>query len=345
MTVASVDESAIVAHERAAETLLPNTRTGLLLWSLVGVAGFALVSVIPVATYLILLALFGFAHVLTELRYVDGRFSSRLGPMLLPGILGLIAMIAIVRSGVIAGLVPVTLGIGIEIAIGAGLAALAAVVSPARPILIGALVLLFAVMAIASPLHALMTMALLHNLTPLGFFAEALPPREARTVVGGLTIPFLIIPLFIATGVPREAMMAVADVSATWVPLAGPAARHYGAFLPPEVANMSWAIDAFAAAVFAQIMHYLAVIVVLPRVAKARRLTGETLVPWPRGLALLGTIGGLCALLFLYFMLDYAQAKAVYSTFAAIHAWIEVPILLLAVGGGLSLAAAKSNRD
>jgi hypothetical protein len=343
MSVASVGE-AVVARRSASETLLPNTRTGLLLWSTVGVVGFAFVSAIPVATYLVLLALFGFAHVLTELRYVDGRFSSRLGPMVLRGILGLVATIAIVRSVVIAGLIPVSLGIGIEIAIGAGLAALAATTAPSRPILVAALVLVFTAMAIASPLHALMTMAILHNLTPLGFFAEALPQKEARIVVGGLTIPFLVIPLFIATGLPREAMAAVADVSATWVPLGGPAARHLGAFLPPEAIRTTWAIDAFAGAVFAQIMHYLAVIVVLPRFAKARQLTGETLVPWPRGLALLATIGGLCALLFLYFMLDYGQAKAVYSTFAAIHAWLEVPILLLALGGGLSVAAAKSVR-
>jgi hypothetical protein len=96
--------------------------------------------------------------------------------------------------------------------------------------------------------------------------------------------------------------------------------------------------------VFAQIMHYLAVIVVLPRFAKARQLTGETLVSWPRGLALVGMIVGLCGLLFLHFVLDYANAKAVYSTFAAIHAWIEVPILLIALGGGLGVAATKSIR-
>jgi hypothetical protein len=341
MALASVETARTV--DWALETLLPNTRLGLALWLGIGIGGFALVSTIPVATYLVLLALFGFAHVLTELRYVDGRFSARLGSMVLTAILSLVAGIAIVRSAVITGLLPVAFGVGIEIVIGAGLAALAAVVSPARPMMIAGLVLVFTALAIASPLHALMTMALLHNLTPLGFFAEALPAREARSVIARLTIPFLVIPLVIATGLPREAIAGFADVSATWMPIAaGPPIKQFGAFLPPEVVGAPWAIDAFAAAVFAQIMHYLAVIVVLPRVAKARQLTGETLVPWPRGLALLATIGGLCALLFLYFMLDYAQAKGVYSTFAAIHAWIEVPILVLALGGGISLAAGRS---
>jgi hypothetical protein len=187
-----------------------------------------------------------------------------------------------------------------------------------------------------------MTMALLHNLTPLGFFLEALPRTEARTVVLRLAVPFLVLPLVIASGVPREAFAALFETNATWAPLAaGSLARHYAAFLPPEIIASPYALDAFAGAVFAQCMHYLAVIVVLPRMAMARGLTGATLVPWPKGLALLGVIGGLCALLFLYFMVDYAQARAVYGTFAAIHAWIEVPVLLLALGGALSVAEAR----
>ena len=333
------------ARDWADQTLLPNTRVGSVLWSAVGVAGFALVSTLPLATYIVLLALFGLAHILTELRYVDGRFSTRLGSRTLATILTLVGAIAVVRSAVIGGVVPTAFGVASEIAIGACLAGIAAAVSPSRPFAIGALVLLFTALAITSPLHALMTMALLHNLTPLGFFAEALPQREARSVIGALAIPFLIIPLIIATGLPREALAGALALAPTWSPFAvGPPAKHFSAFLYPELIGSKWALDAFAAAVFAQIMHYLAVIVVLPRVAKARQLTGETIVPWPRGLMLLAAIASLCALFLLSFIFDYGQAKAIYSTFAAIHAWIEVPILLIALGGGISLAAAKSAR-
>lgn len=327
---------------RSDETLLPNTGIGLLLWSAVGVAALAAVSTIPIATYLVLLAMFGFAHVLTELRYVDGRFSKRLGGFALKAILGLVAVIAIVRSTVIAGWMPVALGVSLEIAIGVSLAAIAAAASPARPIAVGVLVLVFTAVAITSPLHALMAMALLHNLTPLGFFAEALPAQEARSVIARLCVPFFIIPLIIASGLPAQ-LLNTAGLASSWVPIkAGPIASHLRAFLPPEAIGTDWAINAFGAAVFAQCMHYLAVIVVLPRVAAARSLTGETIVPWPRGLVLLGTIAGLCGVLLLYFMVDYANARAVYSTFAAIHAWIEVPVLILALGGGVGLARQQS---
>jgi hypothetical protein len=309
--------------------LLPDTRAGASLWLGAGLAAFIAVSVAPIATFLILIVGFGFLHVLTELRYVDARFSGRLDRRWLWLMLALVMVIAGVRGLLIFGAIPYDWAIGLETAIGVALAGLGMIFLPRYRFAVGAGVLAFAAIAIASPLHALLTIAILHNLTPLGFFAERLAPEARRRMLAILSIPFVLIPLLIATGAPLAAMQALTGLSPDWTPFsAGPAERHMGAFLPPEFIGERAAYAAFAGAVFAQTMHYLATIVILPRI---QPVAATTIFPWPQGWAFWAYCSVACGALIAFYLSDYGQAKALYGLFAAIHSWIEVPILIAAL--------------
>jgi hypothetical protein len=313
----------------AIDPLLPTSRAGAALWGVAGVGAFAAVSIAPIATFLVLIVGFGFLHVLTELRYVDARFSERLDRRWLWLMLALVFCIAGSRTLLIFNVIPYAWGIGIEAAIGVALAGLGMVLLPRYRIAVAAFILAFACIAIVSPLHALLTIAILHNLTPLGFFAERLAPQERRPVLAILSLPFVVIPLIIATGAPLDLMHGLTGISPDWTPFAfGPAERHMGAFLPPEMIGERAAYAAFAGAVFAQIMHYLAVIVVLPRI---QPVAADTLVAWPKGSAFWGFCAVACGALIAFYLSDYGQAKALYGLFAAIHSWIEVPILIAAL--------------
>lgn len=311
------------------DPLLPTSRAGALLWGAAGVSAFVAVVTAPVATFLVLIVGFGLLHVLTELRYVDARFSRRFERRWLLLALSLVGAIAVIRVLLTFQALPYEWGVGLETAVGTALAILGATLVRRYRIAVAAGIAAFAAIAFVSPLHALLTVAILHNLTPLGFFAERLPQPDRRIVLLTLSIPFAAVPLFIATGLPLQAMSAIAGTSPDWTPFAlGPATRHMGAFLPPEMTDGRYAFSAFAGAVFAQSMHYLAVIVVLPRLQPE---SAHTLVSWPRGSTFWLTTGAACLALIALYVSDYGQAKALYGLFAAIHGWIEIPILIAAL--------------
>lgn len=319
----------------AQDAWLPHKRTGAALWLAVGTAAFIAVTLVPVATFLVLIVCFGLAHVLTELRYVDMRFSARLGGHVVPLILAGIAGIVLARIGIITGVLGHSAGIGIEVSLGLGLALLAATVAQRHRMLIGTGVLAFTLVAVNSPWHALILMALIHNLTPVAFFAEALEGDERRRVLFLIAWPFFLIPLLIATGFPGQAMEALTGITPDWMPFAaGDAERHFASFLPPEVINGPFAMQAFAGAVFAQAMHYWATIAVLPRLGAVVETTPGR-VPWPRGVWFFVFVAGASGALALYFLADYTHARSLYGLTAAVHSWLEVPILIAALGGGL----------
>lgn len=317
---------------------LPVTRDGLSLWAgSIVVSGLA-VMLAPLATFVILLGVFGLAHVLTELRYVDDRFARRLPRLTWHAVIAGVAAIAAVRVASMTGLAPVNLAIAVEVGIGAGLAALAASLVPRHKMLIAAGVLAFTALVIWSPFHALILIALLHNLTPLGFIAEALPAARRRTAVLALLVPFIVLPVLIATGLPREVLGLAGIVPSLWFPPeAGSLERQLAAFLPPEWWSGETALDLFAGAVFAQMMHYTAVILVLPRLAHvAEGGPPAPALPWPRGVTFWAGLSLTCLGLMALYAVDYELARGLYGVSAAIHAWLEVPLLALAAGGALN---------
>ena len=87
-------------------------------------------------------------------------------------------------------------------------------------------------------------------------------------------------------------------------------------------------------------MHYVAVIVLLPRLLQARGgpAPAQTIVHWPDWRSFAVIVAVTSAVAFLVYAASYRDARAAYAVAAAIHAWVELPVLLLALGQGFRSA-------
>jgi hypothetical protein len=279
----------------------------------------------PLLTYAFTLAAFGLAHVLTELRYLSLRFGKRVGAQLGQQLVAACAVIALGRMARQLGLLSATQGTVLELVMGLGLcAAVVPVLARAdarRTVPAIAIVLALALGISLSPIHALLAIAVLHNVSPLALLADAAPPHRRAQVVAWASVVFVLVPLVVLSGAPRSALAALGlvapELGATvW----GPMEQHMRAYLPPEALSRDWALHAFSACVFLQCAHYLAVIDVLPRTLPARdRGWFSRLVP------------ALAAVAFIAFALDFSGARGWYGVIAAVHAWVELPLILIAV--------------
>ncbi len=300
-----------------------------LLWSLAFAAatagGLAAVAYAPLAAYVWLIALFGVPHVLAEMRYVDERFSGRIARAPLAAFGALLAALAAVRLAGTYGYLDARLAGPLELACGAGLAFAAAAAMPRLKLLALGLGALVAYGAYAYPFQTFLIWAWIHNLTPLGFVAEALRGRARTLTLGALSIPFFVVPAIVAAGALGETSTASAF---------GAGAKPLSAFLPRM--PFEDALPLFQAAVLSQVMHYVAVIAFLPWLMRHKGLAaGRPLAPWPSwawfyaGLAAAG-LGSLA-----FYAVDYGGARSAYALAAALHSWIELPVFLLALGGAL----------
>ncbi|MFT5687095.1 MAG: hypothetical protein ACI8RZ_008052, partial [Myxococcota bacterium] len=145
---------------------------------------------------------------------------------------------------------------------------------------------------------------------------------------------FGVVPLLIASGLPGR-LLGVAWQELTVLPTGG-LADNLGAYIPYALHRESWAVSAFSAFVFAQCMHYATVIKVLPQIAPGGRgadaVVGLSRIPrrgWVVGVVVLSAAG------FIGYTMDFREARNWYAIIAAVHAWVEVPVLLLALVPGL----------
>jgi hypothetical protein len=285
---------------------------------------------LPLATYTTVLALFGFAHVASELRYVDCRFGARLGGRL-PGQLGIVLGFAVVvRLAGMQGWLPASLATGLEVLSGAALIGLVCLRMRRHCWLAVAVASVLAAGAIGAPFETLLLLAVAHNLTPLAFLAEALRGRRRRVALTVAGLGFVVLPLLIASGLPYAGLAALGlvDPEATLFQ-AGSLTRNLGAYVPASMLYSDWALHAFAASVFAQCMHYIAVIGVLPRLVEG---AARPILPWPDAVRFRRWLTVGAAALALGFVLDYGLQRQVYALAALVHAWLELPVLALAVG-------------
>lgn len=275
----------------------------------------------PLAVYTISLAAFGLLHVLCELRYVDARFTPRIPRRTVAALSLLLLLIALLRTLGFAGTLPGVFSATAELSL---VALLVVVALPHlrrfRPLGLLALAL-FLLAIFLAPLAALPILALLHNLTPVGFLAEALPAQRRRQALVRCSVVFLAVPAVIACG--RFGPSGFDPLGA------GPLRGHLGAFLPREWTGAAWASSLFAAAVYLQVMHYVAVVYLLPRLSKEWR-PKEALLPWPRPRLFHRAAAAAGALLFVAFALSFRDARAFYGIAASVHAWVEIPLLLMA---------------
>ncbi len=273
----------------------------------------------PVTLYLVALAVFGLPHVLWEMAWVRQTWGAVLPRIFWVSLLGALTIQACARVALWAdriGADVAALCDGVTFAL--ALMAALALFRRARPLQRVGLSLLAIAMPAALIILAdtpyvmaiLAALAIAHNFTPIGLVA-----RDAR--IGRWPARSVLILLFAAP---------VALFVALWVLDAG--ARPGPGWTPAELGWAQGVSPAFAhallpALIWAQCLHYLAVLHLLPKTL-GQAWKG---LPW-RTAALAA-----CALLLLWFLLDFSGARGFYAIAAGAHAWIEWPLILLAMLG------------
>lgn len=301
-------------------------------------AGGLFVAAAPLAAYVWLIAVFGIPHVLSELRYCDERFAGRSSRAALGVVGALLFALCLTRVLHTYGAIPAAIGGKVELCFGA-LLAVSAAAFMRRYRLVGLLVASAVTFgALVYPYMTFLIWAWLHNLTPLAFIAEALSGRERRRVLALLTIPFFVVPGFVALG-GLETIAALFGHDGLAAGSAfGAGLKPLGAFLPMTM-RPDAAIPLFQAAVMAQVMHYLTVIVLMPRLLARGAATGGELAPWPRWPVFYGLLAAAAAVSTAFYWIDFGEARAAYALAATLHSWIELPIFLIALGQGFALPA------
>ncbi|MBK8974680.1 MAG: hypothetical protein IPM29_02030 [Planctomycetes bacterium] len=325
-------------------TTRPERATWPLLAAVPLAAGFAVVW--PLATYAITLGCCGAPHALAELRYVDRRFGARLGGGVGLALATLLAGVALLRLAALAGvdlgvdaLGLARPGLGGAVLELLALGALSAVALPRLGLgpggaLAAVVAAALTLAALRWPLPTLAVLAILHNVTPVGFLAERLRGRARRRALLACVVAFGAVPLWIASGQPASWLAARPDA----LPAIGDVADHLGAFLPASVHTEHWALDVFRAAAFLQCMHYVAVLGVLPRLDHGDAPL-RPLLPWPPARVFAGLLVALALVsAAAFFAWSFRDARRGYAVLAVVHAWVEFPVLLL----GLVAAAPRS---
>jgi hypothetical protein len=289
----------------------------------------------PLLVYSVSLATFGAAHVLCELRYVDRRFGRSLDARRV-GVMGFCLSGAVfARCAGLFGLMQPASAIALELSMVVALALTAAQGRAARRVLAVGVGAALGIATLASPFDTVISLSILHNLTPLAFLWE-IAGRQSRAKSMLIAVIALIgVPLLVATGMPRAALMGLGIGTLAADPLgAGPLAQHLYVYVPRPLIAAASAIDLFSASVVAQCGHYAAVIVVLPAMLAARDPMANGLVPWPRAWIFAIGIVGISVLALCGYANDFVWSRTLYGIAASIHAWIEIPLIVIAMTRG-----------
>ncbi|MEO0841413.1 MAG: hypothetical protein AAF063_21210 [Cyanobacteria bacterium J06643_5] len=287
----------------------------------------------PLATYTLTLASFGLAHVLTELRYVNSRFNQRLNIDLQRKIFVLLLVIVNLRISQLLGVINASTSVPLELICVIGLVILVVPILKIKDwklAILGILVCtILSVGVFWIPTLMMLLLAVLHNLTPIGFIAEKLRGLERKFALSICLIVFVLIPSIIISGYPYHYLSSLNLVAPSANILqAGNLQLHLGAFIPQQLHESFIAIHAFSAAVFLQCMHYAVVLGVLPN---WERNTKNSFLVWNRQSIFEKVVIFLSTLISIYFAQSFTDARKLYSIAAAVHAWVEFPILLLAL--------------
>ena len=294
----------------------------------------------PVWLYSTSLAVFGGMHVLSELRYVELRFGTRLRSLWVP-VAVLLAGLVLLRASAAAHIWPRDiLQLRLE---HLGVIGLALVCMPRlfrsglRPTLVGGMVVAIVGWGLVErPVLTAFVLSALHNWTPVGFLAEALPGGERRKGLVLGVLGFGVIPLMLMLGWGQAALQGglgpLLELPRLLPELLSGSVSDQVAGWPRTIRQELDAPALFGALAFAQCMHYLAVIGLMPRICPEPARPAQA---W-----LLGRIAaphfwmmtvGLSGVLLVGFGLDFELSRQWYFVPATLHAWIELPALLLAL--------------
>ena len=278
---------------------------------------------------------------LSELRYVDRRFGRRLDRGLVTPVLAMLAGIVAIRAATVFHLIPPAIGVPAELA-GVGMMALACARGTIRrKTLALAAGLALGAATLLAPFDTAITLSVLHNLTPLAFFWQLAPAGQRGRVMAPAVAALLVLPLLVATGLPRLGLdglgVAVSD------PLgAGPLSANLSVYVPPVLEGSRHAVDLFTAAVVAQGGHYIAVIAVLPMLLARFDPQARGLLPWPAARVFAALVLVIAIASLAGFLGGFGEARAIYGLAASFHAWIELPILIVALTAAQPSSSPKS---
>lgn len=291
----------------------------------------------PLLSYSSTLAFFGLTHVLSELRFIDQRFGARLKRSFAITICALLVGVVCLRTAMVLGFMPLKMAFNGEVVLifFIALASLINIESKTikSKVLPFVVALLLALGLFVSPISTILILAVLHNLTPMGFILEITPPGSKKLAFLLCSAVFLLIPALIGSGLLATLLEPLVGIhnNVSIFPT-GPLDKHLGVFLPSFLKKTDWAVNGFSAIVFAQCMHYLAVIYVMPLFIKIfmHKEEAKPYVPWPNNYLFWFMIFVATSALLVFYWQDFAWARSLYGIAAAVHAYIEIPILLFA---------------
>jgi len=276
---------------------------------------------LPLPLYLLSLAVFGLPHVIWEMGFLRSRYAARWPKRWWYALGAVLLAQAGVRGAVWLGSYPAGLSQIIDL-FALMLLALMVVLAPMRCgwrvrslglMLAGVIVWLLEQGDILTPL---LLLALVHNMTPLAMAWDL-----ARDDVSARPLAWLVSGLFVlpaAIIVWGEGMQAWATAAfVDYAPL-------LDSQLPTQWGGMRRQAI-LSAIVLSQCLHYYCVIRLLPN-AESQRIGRKVLSPTVK-------IGTLLASMLLigYYVIDYSAARKLYAVAAGAHAWLEWPVLLMAL--------------
>jgi hypothetical protein len=270
----------------------------------------------PVALYLSVLAWLGLPHVLWEATWVSRAWLPSLPRTVWFGVAAALATQALTRSALAMD------RIDAMTAANADLVSLALAVAAVLPLLRGASVgvwlarflALIAIPALlvstgtAGAIGVLVGLSIVHNFTPIG-----LVPSRWR--FAGMRLQHLLLALFAA---PLLLFVILALIEPPLPSGTLPAEADWVAALSPRLAAAL-----LPALVWAQCLHYLSVLYLIPK-AMGPSWSGLPLRP----LAL-----AVCGSLTVCWMTEPVMARRLYAIAAGMHAWLEWPLILVAIAG------------
>jgi hypothetical protein len=306
------------AGRATARPVTPRTVPG---WVVLALLLGALACWQPVLLYLVALAGFGLPHICWEMAWVRQVWGAAIGRVAWLCLLAPLVLQAWARLGVWRGVLDAATAAACDAA-ALALALLATAllwrrVAPGRRaafvgVSVSLAVVLFGVADTPGVIGLLAVLAIAHNFTPIG-----LVPADAR--LGAWPARSVLMALFLAPVVLFGALWA-----AGWggPPVAGHRPGELGWVQAAASPQLVGAL--LPALVWAQCLHYLAVIHLLPR----------TLGSAWQGLPLRPLVLGASGMLLAFFVVDFDEARGLYAVVAGLHAWLEWPLVLLALMGG-----------
>jgi hypothetical protein len=289
--------------------------------ALVAAAALPLALVNPVAASIGALALFGLAHTFLELRWVLARFQPIFTPAFLAATGSLATVIAVARLTGAPKQVEIAAGFGI-VAVGLAHAGRTGRIPPTSVLVAASALTAAAALSLRTPGMYGIVLAHLHNVVTAMLVWQWSKGRPGFRPA--LLTAYALVPAAVLLGACDALLPAPAQPT-------GAAKLLAGSIVPPQHLGSAMGVRIVAVFAFLQLVHYGIWCWLLPRrsAPKPARTSARatTKTPW---LAVAVVATGLLALVF---RTDYATGRTLYGSLATYHAYLELPVVLVLLGG------------